>query len=310
MQTILGAGGAIGVELAKALIQYTDLIRLVSRNPVRVNPSDELFQADLTNKEEVRQAVKGSSVVYLTVGFAYSAKMWQEVWPRTIRNAIDACKEHGAKLVFFDNIYMYDEHYLDRMDENTPVKPPSKKGKIRADIASVVMDEVQSGALTALIARAADFYGPGIRDKSVLTETVFKNLAQGKKAFWLGNVHQPHSFTYTPDAGKATALLGNTPEAYNQVWHLPTAPDPMTGKEWVDAIAEVMGVKPKMMVAPNMMIKFMGLFSPFMKEMGEMMYQYNKSYKFDSSKFVAHFNLKPTPYRQGIKEIVERDYPR
>src|SRR5690554_2573109 len=134
MQTILGAGGAIGIELAKALPQYTEQIRLVSRNPSRVNPSDELYPADVTQKEEVYQAVKGSSVVYLTVGFAYSAKVWQEVWPRTIRNTIDACKEHGAKLVFFDNIYMYDEHYLDRMDENTPVKPPSKKGKIRADI--------------------------------------------------------------------------------------------------------------------------------------------------------------------------------
>lgn len=310
MQTIIGAGGAIGVELAKALTPYTDQIRLVSRNPIRVNPADELFLADVTQKEEVRQAVKGSSVVYLTVGFAYSAKVWQEVWPRTIRNAIDACKEHGAKLVFFDNIYMYDPNFLDGMNEDTPINPPSRKGKIRADVASMVMDEVQSGALTALIARAADFYGPGISDKSVLTETVFKNLSHGKKAFWLGDSDKPHSFTYTPDAGKATALLGNTPEAYNQVWHLPTAPDPMTGKEWVDAIAEEMGAKPKMMVAPNMMIKFMGLFSPFMKEMGEMMYQYNKSYKFDSSKFEARFNLKPTPYRQGIKEIVERDYPR
>lgn len=310
MQTILGAGGAIGNELAKALPHYTDQIRLVSRNPVRINPSDELFPADLTKKEEVYQAVKGSSVVYLTVGFPYSTKVWQKVWPQTISNTIDACKEHQAKLVFFDNIYMYDGDQLDGMNEETPINPPSRKGKVRAEIAAKLIDEVKSGALTALIARAADFYGPSIKDKSVLTETVFKNLSQGKKAFWLGDAHKPHSFTYTPDAGKATALLGNTPEAYNQVWHLPTAADPMTGKEWVEAIAGELGVKPKLMVAPNFMVQLMGLFSSFMKEMGEMMYQYNKSYKFDSSKFEAHFNLKPTPYHQGIKEIVQRDYPR
>src|SRR5690554_2913194 len=310
MQTILGAGGAIGVELAKALTQYTDQIRLVSRNPVRVNPSDELHPADVTQKEEVRKAVQGSSVVYLTVGFPYSAKVWQEVWPRTIRNTIDACKEHGAKLVFFDNIYMYDPNFLEGMNEETPINPPSKKGEIRADVASMVMDEVKSGALTALIARAADFYGPSIKDKSVLTETVFKNLSQGKKAFWLGDAHKPHSFTYTPDAGRATALVGNTPEAYNQVWHLPTASEPMTGKEWVEAIAGELGVAPKMMTVPKITVQLMGIFSPFMKEMGEMMYQYNKSYKFDSSKFEAHFDLKPTPYHQGIKEIVQRDYPR
>lgn len=310
MQTILGAGGAIGIELAKALTQYTDQVRLVSRDPVRVNPWNELYPADVTQKEEVRQAVKDSSVVYLTVGFTYSAKVWQEVWPKTIRNTIDACKEHGAKLVFFDNIYMYNRDFLEGMDEETPINPPSKKGKIRAETAAMVMDEVKSGALTALIARAADFYGPGIKDKSVLTEVVFKNLSQRKKAFWLGDADKPHSFTYTPDAGKATALLGNTPEAYNQVWHLPTAPDPMTGKEWVEAIAGEMGVAPKMMAVPKMMVQLMGIFSPFMKEMGEMMYQYNKSYKFDSSKFEAHFDLKPTPYHQGIKEIVQRDYPR
>lgn len=310
MQTILGAGGAIGNELAQALTPYTDQIRLVSRNPVRINPSDELHKADLTKKEEVRKAVEGSSIVYLTVGFPYSAKLWQDVWPQTMRNTIDACKEHQAKLVFFDNIYMYDRDFLDGMNEQTPIHPPSKKGKIRAEIAAMLMDEVKTGDLTALIARAADFYGPSIQDKSVLTETVLKYLSQGKKAFWFGDADQPHSFTYTPDAGRATALLGNTPEAFNQIWHLPTAPDPMTGKEWVEAIARELGVKPKLMVVPNFLVQVMGVFSPFMKEMGEMMYQYNKSYKFDSSKFEAHFNLPPTPYPQGIKEIVQRDYPR
>jgi nucleoside-diphosphate-sugar epimerase len=310
MQTILGAGGAIGIELAKALTQYTDRIRLVSRNPVRINPSDELFQADLTKKEEVRKAVQGSSVVYLTVGFPYSAKVWGEVWPTTMRNVIDACKEHQAKLVFFDNIYMYDENHLDGMDEDTPINPPSKKGKIRAEIASMLMEEMKSGALTALIARAADFYGPGIKDKSVLTETVFNNLSKGKQAFWLGDANKTHSFTYTPDAGKATALLGNTPEAYNQVWHLPTASNPLNGKEWVEAIAAELGVAPKMMAVPKILVQLMGVFSPFMKEMGEMMYQYNKSYKFGSSKFEAHFNWQATPYHQGIREIVQRDYPK
>jgi hypothetical protein len=33
MQTILGSGGAIDIELAKALTSYTTRIRLVSRHP-------------------------------------------------------------------------------------------------------------------------------------------------------------------------------------------------------------------------------------------------------------------------------------
>ena len=308
MQTILGAGGAIGLELAKALPQYTHHIRLVSRNPVAVNPGDELFQADLTRKEEVDKAIKGSSVVYVTVGFPYSVKVWQENWPPLIRNVIQACKDNGSKLVFFDNIYMYDPRFLDGMNEESPINPPSRKGKIRAGLAKMILDEVQAGELSAIIARSADFYGPGIKKTSILTETVLDNLAKGKKAFWLANAEVKHSFTYTPDAGKATALLGNTLDAYNQVWHLPTSSNPYTGKEWIETIARELKVKPKYMTVPKFMVQAMGFFVPFMREMAEMMYQYNRNYDFDSSKFEKRFDLKPTLYLDGIREIVSRDY--
>ncbi|MCK5032449.1 MAG: NAD(P)H-binding protein, partial [Calditrichia bacterium] len=172
MQTILGSGGAIGIELAKALKEYTNDIRLVSRNPKKVNATDELMSADLLNAADVNEAVKGSSVVYVTVGFYYSVKVWKESWPKFMTNVIEACKEHNCKLVFFDNIYMYDQNHLDGMTEETPINPPSKKGEVRAEIAKLIMDEVKKGNLTALIARSADFYGPAIQNTSMLTETV------------------------------------------------------------------------------------------------------------------------------------------
>ena len=78
MQTILGSGGAIGIELAKALTKYTNEIRLVSRHPEKVNSRDELFAGDLLNKEELNKAVAGSSIVYVTVGFPYNLKVWKE----------------------------------------------------------------------------------------------------------------------------------------------------------------------------------------------------------------------------------------
>lgn len=308
MQTILGSGGAIGIELAKVLPNYTQKIRLVSRNPIKVNDSDELLSADLLNAEDVQKAVKGSSVVYVTVGFPYNLKVWQKSWPKFVSNVIDACKMHKCKLVFFDNIYMYDANYLEGMTEETPINPPSKKGSVRAKIAQMIMDEVKEGNLTALIARSADFYGPSIQNTSMLTETVFKNLSNGKKANWMGSINFKHSFTYTPDAGKATAMLGNTADAYNQVWHLPTAANPFTGKEWIEVIAEEMGAKPKFQVVPKFMVQILGLFIPIMKEMVEMLYQYDRNYVFDSSKFEKRFKFKPTPYIDGIKEIIRIDY--
>ncbi|MGB5359182.1 MAG: NAD(P)H-binding protein [Eudoraea sp.] len=308
MQTILGSGGAIGIELAKALKEYTSQTRLVSRNPKKVNETDETFPADLLNSSEVNEAVKGSTIVYVTVGFPYNLKIWKECWPKFMENVIDACIAHDCKLVFFDNIYMYDPDYLNGMNEETPINPPSKKGKIRAEIAEMILSKVKEGKLTALIARSADFYGPGIKNTSMLTETVFKPLSIGKKANWMASLNFKHSFTYTPDAGKATAILGNSENAYNQVWHLPTAENPFTGREWIDTIAKEMNVKPKTQTATKFIVKLLGLFIPLMREMPEMMYQYDRDYVFNSDKFNDHFDFKPTPYLEGIREIIQLDY--
>ncbi|MBN1951071.1 MAG: NAD-dependent epimerase/dehydratase family protein [Bacteroidales bacterium] len=308
IQTILGAGGIIGMETAKALTGYTSSIRLVSRNPKKVNDTDELIVADLTNQDEVMQAVEGSEVVYLTAGLPYSYKVWSSNWPVIMRNVIEACKKHKARLVFFDNVYLYDSLYMDNMTERTPLHPVSKKGQIREMIANMLMTEVERGSLTAVIARSADFYGPGIKQVSVLTETVFKRLAAGGTAFWPVSNRFLHSFTYTPDAGRALALLGNSPKAFNDVWHLPTAADPLTGKEWISEIAREMQVVPKSMTGSRFIFKAMGIFDPVMREMVEMLYQYERDYVFNSSKFEEYFNFRPTPYAKGIEEVVKQDY--
>lgn len=304
MQTILGAGGIIGQELAKALTAYTTDIRLVSRNPKKVNDTDQLMAADLFDPEAVLEAVEGSEVVYLTVGLPYSAKIWRAKWPKIMENVIAACKTHQSKLVFFDNVYMYDVAHIPHMTEESSINPPSKKGKIRAQIATMLMDEVARGELTALIARSADFYGPN-NETSVLIETVYKNLKKQKSANWFCSPNFKHSFTYTPDAGKATALLGNTPDAFNQIWHLPTDPDILTGREWVRLFAKTMDVQPRLTVLSKFMTRVLGLFIPVLRESYEMLYQYDRHYFFDSSKFEERFNFKPTPYEEGVKSIIE-----
>ncbi len=301
MQVILGAGGAIGNELAKELKSYTKQIRLVGRNPKKINETDELFKIDLTIKADVEKAVKRTKVAYLTVGLPYKTKVWQKQWPVIMQNVISTCKKHKTKLVFFDNVYMYNPQYLNPMTEETDILPTSKKGKVRTELARMVLDEIASGKLEALIARSADFYGPGIKN-SVLNEAVFKNLKAGKKANWFYSSKFKHNFTFTPDAAKATALLGNTESAFGQVWHLPTAP-PLTGEEWINAFAKEVGVQPKTQVVSKFMVKFLGLFNPIMKEFIEMLYQYDRDYDFDSSKFETVFKQHPTTVIEGINVI-------
>jgi nucleoside-diphosphate-sugar epimerase len=304
MQTILGSGGVIANGIAEALPQYTDKIRLVSRHPKKVNETDELFPADLTDLAQIDTAVAGSEVVYVTIGFEYNIKVWQQRWIPFINATIAACQNHKAKLVFFDNVYMYDPQYIPHMTEETPINPSSQKGKVRAEIVRLIMNAVQSGKLTALIARAADFYGPNIVLRSFMNETVYENFKKGKAANWFADATKVHTYTFTPDAGKATALLGNTPDSYNQVWHLPTDSTRLTGKDWIELFAREMNVAPKYSVLPPFMISILGLVIPFMKELREMLYQYDQDYVFDSSKFEKRFGIKATTPAAGVKATV------
>lgn len=304
MQTILGANGTIGSLLAKELRAYTTNIRLVSRNPVKVNQEDELFPADLTNAELVDKAVAGSTVVYLLVGFEYKLSVWKQNWPRLMKAVIEACIRHKARLVFFDNVYLYDRTATGHMTEASRVNPSSEKGVVRKQVADMLMEAVQKGQLQALIARSADFYGPG-NQKSFLVEVVYKNFIKGKKANWFMDADKIHSFTYTPDAAKATALLGNTPDAWNQVWHLPTDPQRITGREMVSLFAKEMKQPDKLTVMPMWLLRILGIFIPVLREMPEMMYQYNQDYFFDSSKFSQRFAIQATPYAEGVKTLVK-----
>jgi nucleoside-diphosphate-sugar epimerase len=304
MQTILGANGTIGSVLAKELTAYTDKIRLVGRNPKKINPGDELFPADLSDPAQVNKAVEGSDVVYLLVGFEYNLKVWRQKWPVLMRAVLDACIKHQAKLVFFDNVYLYSPYSTGFMTENSEQSPPSKKGLVRKQVFDMMIKEIKNAKLNGIVVRAADFYGP-YNEKSFLIETVYKNLKKGKKANWFMSANKRHSFTYTPDAAKATALLANTPDAYNQVWHLPTDKNSLTGKEFVYLFAEAMETDDKYTVLPMWMLKLIGLFVPFMRELPEMMYQYDRDYVFNSDKFNNRFpDFKTTRYADGVKETV------
>src|SRR3981189_925996 len=107
MVTILGAGGAIGNELVKELSARAEPVRLVSRNAKPVPGAAEAVAADLSNLDDALKAVSGSRIAFLVVGLKYDLKVWRELWPRIMGNTIEACKRSNAKLVFFDNVYMY-----------------------------------------------------------------------------------------------------------------------------------------------------------------------------------------------------------
>ena len=299
LTTILGAGGPISNELVKILSATGTPLRLVSRNP-RPAPGAETLPADLSDPQQAIRAVAGSAVVHLLIGLKYDVKVWQELWPRIMANTIEACKRAGAKLLFFDNVYMYGK-VAGPMTEETPYAPVSKKGAVRAQIATLLMDEVKRGKLTAMIARSADFYGPADAGHGTPNVLVFDAFAKGSKAQWLINDSVPHSFTFTPDAARGVAMLAGRDSAWNQVWHLPTAAPPLTGKEFIATAAQSFGVKPKYRILNRGMIKVGGWFNPMVGELSEMLYQNSSPYIFDSTRFARAFGFAGTPYAEGLR---------
>lgn len=214
-------------------------------------------------------------------------------------NTIEACKQTQAKLLFFDNVYMYGR--VDGpMTEQTPYAPCSKKGAIRAQIATALMEEVKAGNLVATIARSADFYGPGAVN-SIPNALVFEPFAKAATASWLVNATVPHSLTFTPDAARGVAMLAERETAWNQIWHLPTSPAPPTGEEFIEMVAAEFGARPKSRVLSKPLLRVAGLFDPRVRELFEMLYQYDRPYLFDASKFTTEFGFAGTPYSEGIR---------
>ncbi len=302
VHTILGANGVIAQGLSRSLAESGARIRQVSRHPRKVLPSDETLSADLLDAGATARAVEGCEVAYLVAGLQYSTKVWREQWPKVMRNVIDACKRHRTRLVFFDNVYAYGL-VEGVMTEETPFNPSSKKGEVRAQIATTLLGEMKAGNLKAMIVRAADFYGPGAL-LSLTHSTVFEKLRANKTPQWVGKGSKVHTFSYTPDAGRATAVLGRSSEAYGQTWHVPTSKEPLTGEGFVRMACELAGRPFKLQVAPRWMLRLMGLFVPILRENDEMMYQFEHDYRFDSGKIEAAFGLKATPYEQGIKQCL------
>lgn len=301
--TILGAGGSVGNALAYELLNKNEKVKLVSRSGFSI-PKTEIFKADLNSYNETLKSVKNSDIVYLTVGLPYNSKIWDEKWVKIMQNTIDACKKVGAKLIFFDNVYMYGK--VDgEMIESTPYNPCSKKGETRAKVATLLENEIKKDNIKAVIARSADLYGPYATKTSLPFILAIDKLMNGKKAQWMVADNTKHSFTNTIDSAKAMILLANNQESDNQIWHLPTYNPAITGKEFIELIAKELGVEPNYSVLKKWMVKMVGFFNKNVSETYEMLYQNEFDYNFNSDKFNSFFDFKPITYREGIHQTIK-----
>ncbi len=300
--TILGAGGSIGNSLANELIKQNRKVRLVSRSGFSW-PGATTFKADLTQLSEAIECVRGSKFVFLCVGLPYDHKVWAKLWPRIMSHTIEACKRAKARLIFFDNVYMYGQ-VKGLMNERTPYYPCTRKGEVRAEIARLLYHEMKRGDICASIARAADLYGPYATRNSIPWLMVFDNLLHHKGAQWLVNDKVLHSFSYTIDCARAMVMLADNEASFNKIWHLPTCQPGITGREFIELVARELNVRSRYFILRPWMISLTGCFNRTVQESMEMLYEYKFEYQFDSSRFEQYFKFTPTSYPLGISETV------
>lgn len=307
MQTILGANGIIGEELAKVLrSEHTDEIKLVGRSPQKLDARDLLYQCDLLEPESVKDALADTEIAYLTVGLPYKSELWIRQWPQIMKNVISGCIKQGSKLVYFDNTYAYPQD-SEVQTESTPLNSKGKKGKSKKIAAELLLAAIEKQEIDAVICRAPEFYGPG-KTKGITNELVFGNLKKGKEPKVLLKDNVKKTLIFTPDASRAMALIGNTAEAYGQTWHLPCDDGRLTYKEFIGEIAEQLGRDVSYGRLSSFIIKIGAIFNPFLRETLELLPRYAINNIFDSSKFKQSFSdFRVTTYKEGIKLILN-DY--
>ncbi|CAK8053934.1 NAD-dependent epimerase/dehydratase family protein [Eupransor demetentiae] len=304
-QAILGSNGQIGQELAKELNRnYTKDIRLVSRHPKKINEDDTLVPANLTNYDQTLKAVKGSQIVYFTAGLPMDGKIWHRDFPTMLNNVVRACEQTGAKLVFFDNTYMYPKNN-EIQTEQMQYSPKGLKSEVRSKMASQIEELMTSSDLDTMICRAPEFYGPG-KTQSITNTMIFNRIKRDKKALIPLSADKLRTLIWTPDASRAMALLANTASAYNQTWHLPVD-RPLTYQQLIEAIKDVTGGKVSYRVLPYWIFQFGSHFSKSVKELMELLPRYAEDNIFSDAKFRNAFpNFKVTTIQEGIAKIFEQ----
>jgi nucleoside-diphosphate-sugar epimerase len=299
---VLGTG-AIGRAVMEELIKRGESVRMVNRSgkmdevPARV----EVVASDLYDHAKVKEVTRDAQVVYQASQPSY--KEWPEKFPLLQKSIIDGLTGNGAKLVIVENLYMYGDTNGKPMTEDTPHNAHTRKGRVRGEISRAAFHAHNDGRVRVTSARGGNFFGPW-GTNSTMGARAFYPLLRGKPAQLIGRMDLPHSHTYIKDFGMALLILGERDEADGQAWHVPNDMPKITQGGLVRMFAEEAGVEPKLSSMGKLMMAIGGLFIPEARETVEMMYEFDKPFIVDSSKFEKTFGLKATPMREAIRETV------
>ncbi len=297
LNVVIGAG-PVGGALVERLAGENRPTRVVTRRGTADVPAGvEVAAADIAEPGAAERACEGASVVFGCVGLP-GYEHWPELWPPLMNGMLRGAESSGATFVFMDNLYMYGPVDGPRT-EDMALTNYGDKPAVRAKITRTWQAAHDAGRVRAAAVRASDFYGPGVT-LAALGEVTFGRMSRGKSAQTFGDPDQPHSFTYVPDIARALVSVANGgDEVLGQAWHVPNAPD-RTVRQLLTAFADEIGVDLKIQTLPPWGMSLLGLINPTVRESKEMLYQWDRPFQADHSKFGARFWDDPTPFEVGI----------
>ncbi|MGI9604995.1 MAG: NAD-dependent epimerase/dehydratase family protein [Acidimicrobiales bacterium] len=293
---VLGAG-PVGRALVDRLHASGSQIRVVTRSGHADVPDDvEVVAADVSKSDDAVAACRNADIVYSCVGMNYQG--WPELWPPMMAGMLDGAAAAQARFVFMDNCYMYGPVSVP-MTEDLPLTTYGRKPATRAKITRLWQDAHGAGRVESASVRASDFYGPGVLN-AALGERSIGRLAEGKPAQIVGDPDQLHSFAYVPDIARALETVGAADDAMGEAWNVPNAPE-KTMREILQALAAELGQPLKVQSMPKPLMSILSFVNADVRELKEMMYQWERPFIVDSTKFETRFWHDPTPWAEGIK---------
>ena len=302
LHVILGSG-PLGRSVMNALAQKGQPVRMVNRSGVMqdIPPQVEVVAGDVYDADIVRNLAREATVVYQCAQPAYTE--WPEKFPPLIKAVLAGLAGTNTKLIFGDNLYMYGDTNGQPIHEALPWQANTRKGQARARVAEAVLAAHRAGNVRAAIGRASDFFGPYVLGSSFGERALYPAL-QGKAAQMMGNLDVAHTATYIGDFGKALVRLGEYDDALGQVWHVPNDQPTLTQRQFINLVFQEIGQPPKITRMGKTMLSLAGLFVPVAREVVEMMYEFEKPFIVDSTKFERTFGMKATPIREAIRQTV------
>lgn len=295
--------GPLGLAVMRELRRRGKLVRMINRSSrVRFekDPQTEIGGIDAADSERTREVCEGAEVVYHCIGLPYPR--WTE-FQAIAAGVLEGAASAGAKLVYADNLYGYGA--VDKpMTEDLPLSAMTKKGRLRAGIAQSLLSAHNSGKVRVAIGRGSDFFGPFATDAAMMGSRVFGRALAGKSAQAVGDPDRPHTYTFIDDFGKALVTLGRRDEALGKAWHVPSAAA-ITTRSFVEKVYGELGQRARLSTVPRFAIALLGRFDENIGELREMLYQFERDFVMDSSRFESTFGAQPTPPDESIRQTLD-----